>query len=151
MGRENHAPRTTHHALAFMRVIGIDYGSSRVGIALGDTESCIASPWTVIENREEEKLIIDIQALLKKEGADLVVVGLPHPLHDLSKVTKQTQVILDFIERLKTSDIQVEIYDESLTSRIAERQMIERGERGKRDDLAAAAILQGWLERKSIS
>lgn len=134
-----------------MRVLGIDYGSSRVGIALGDTESCIASPWAVLQNNNEEQLIVDLQALMKQESAELIVVGIPHPLHDLSEVTKQTQVILDFIERLKSVGLKVEVYDEMLTSRIAERQMIERGERGKRDDLAATVILQGWLERKSMS
>jgi putative holliday junction resolvase len=129
-----------------MRVIGIDYGSARVGIALGDTESRVASPWTVLQNTNEEQLILDIKDLMKRESADLLVVGIPHPLADLSRVSKQSQVILDFIERLKLENLPVETYDEMLTSRIAERQMIERGERGKRDDLAAAAILQGWLD-----
>jgi putative Holliday junction resolvase len=134
-----------------MRVIGIDYGSVRVGIALGDTESRIASPWTVLQNENEERLVFDIKDLMEREGADIIVVGLPHPLGDQTRVTKQTQEVLDFIERLKLTGLRVETQDESLTSRIAERQMIERGEKGKRDDLAAAAILQGWLEKKSMS
>lgn len=131
-----------------MRILGVDYGSSRVGIALGDTESRVASPWAVLQHVDEERLILDIQDLMKREGAELVIVGMPHPLRDLSEISKQTQIILDFIEHLKAKGIQVEAYDETLTSRIAARQMIERKEKGKRDDLAAAAILQGWLDRK---
>lgn len=130
-----------------MRVLGIDYGSARVGIALGDTESRVASPWTVLRYKNEEQLISDIRDIVKSESVELVVIGVPHLLSDTSVETKQARSILDFVERLKSSDLPIETIDESLTSRIAERQMIERGERGKRDDLAAAAILQGWLEK----
>lgn len=129
-----------------MRVLGIDYGSARVGIALGDTESRVASPWAVLQNEDEEHLLLDIQKLMEREGAELAVVGIPHPLSDQSRQTKQAEEISDFIERLKQAGVRVETQDESLSSRIAERQMIERGERGKRDDLAATVILQSWLD-----
>lgn len=134
-----------------MRVLGIDYGSARVGIALGDTDSRVASPWTVLQNKHEDQLILDIQDIVKNESVELIVIGVPHLLSDTSVETKQARSILDFVERLKASHLSVETIDESLTSRIAERQMIERGERGKRDDLAATAILQGWLDRQSMS
>lgn len=129
-----------------MRVLGIDYGSSRVGIALGDTESRVASPWTVLHYVNEDRLVLDLKALMKTESAELLVVGVPHLLRDTSVETEQTKTILRFVERLNEAGLPVETIDESLTSRIAERQMIERGEKGKRDDLAAAAILQSWLD-----
>jgi putative Holliday junction resolvase len=131
-----------------MRVLGIDYGSSRVGIALGDTESRVASPWMVLQNHDEERLIKDISDLFKSESAELIVVGIPHILRDMSVETNQARTILNFVEQLKAAQLPVETIDESLTTRIAARQMIERGEKGKRDDLAAAAILQSWLDRK---
>jgi putative Holliday junction resolvase len=134
-----------------MRVLGIDYGSSRVGIALGDTESRVASPWMVLHNHDEERLIKDISDLLKSESAELIVVGIPHILRDMSVETNQARKILNFVERLKAAQLPVETIDESLTTRIAARQMIERGEKGKRDDLAAAVILQSWLDNKLIS
>lgn len=129
-----------------MRVLGIDYGSARVGVAIGDTDSCIASPWSVLQNKDGDRLISDIKALIQAESIEKVIVGVPHVLHDTSVETKQARSILDVVERWKGAGIEVETIDESLTSRIAARQMIERGERGKRDDLAAAAILQGWLD-----
>lgn len=134
-----------------MRVLGIDYGSARVGVAIGDTDSCVASPWSVLQNKNEEQLISDIKALIQTESIEKVIVGVPHVLRDTSIETKQARSILRVVDQWKEAGIPVETVDESLTSRIAARQMIERGERGKRDDLAATAILQGWLERKSMS
>jgi putative Holliday junction resolvase len=130
-----------------MRVLGIDYGSARVGLALGDTDARIASAWEVLVNRDEASLLADIKRVMEREGAEKVVVGIPRPLSDASVANDQVREILAFVERLRASGVSVETFDESLTSRIASQQAHESGRKGSQDDLAAAAMLQGWLDR----
>ncbi len=132
-----------------MRLLGLDYGSKRIGVALGDTESRIASPWQVIEVRNREQVLNEIRELVKRERADKLVVGVPHPLGDRSLENDQVKEVREFIHDLAALEIPVEEEDEVLTSRLAASQMRERGEKGKRDDLAAANILQSWLDRRS--
>jgi RNase H-fold protein (predicted Holliday junction resolvase) len=75
------------------------------------------------------------------------VVGVPRPLGDQSRETDQAREIRSFISKLKTEGFDVEEENETLTSKIAADQVKEMGERGKRDDLAAAAILQQYLDK----
>lgn len=130
-----------------MRVIGLDVGESRIGVALGDTESRIASPWAIVDAKDSVKAITDIRKIIDMERAERVVVGMPKRLHDAMEPTAQQQSIQTFIEALQVLGIPVEVEDETWTSKIASRQMMERGEKGKRDDLAAVAILETWLSR----
>jgi putative Holliday junction resolvase len=140
-----------------MRVLGIDYGSKRVGIALGDTETRLATAWQVMPNDGLESLVSGIADLAEKEEAEQVVVGVPHPLQDAALENDQVREIRGFIAALKESGLDVVEWDEGLTSKIAAQQEQEgrpltaagrassKGE--KRDDLAAAAMLDGWLSR----
>lgn len=129
-----------------MRVIGLDYGSRRVGVALGDTETRLASPWAVIASSDYDEVTRKIQELVARERIDRVVVGVPKPLRGGDAENTQVKACRAFIERLRSVGLVVEEMNEVLTSRLAAAQMIERGEKGKRDDLAAAAILQSWLD-----
>jgi len=70
----------------------------------------------------------------------------PQPLRDRTRETDQAKEIRSFIEDLKAQGVPIVEADESLSSKLAASQMRERGESGKRDDLAAAAILQSWLD-----
>lgn len=134
-----------------MRILGIDYGSARVGLALGDTDARIASAWEVLSNRDEASLLADIKRVMEREGAEKAVVGIPRPLSDASAANDQVREILAFVESLRASGMDVETFDESLTSKIASQQAHESGRKGSQDDLAAAAMLQGWLDRQSRS
>ncbi|MCI0479463.1 Holliday junction resolvase RuvX [Candidatus Uhrbacteria bacterium] len=134
-----------------MRVLGIDYGARRVGIALGDTATGIASPWDVVSGADRLELLRRLHETIALEGVDAVVVGVPRPLRDRTRETAQAKEIRAFIEDLRAQGVTVEEADESLTSKLAQVQMRERGEKGKRDDLAAAAILQGWLDGREGS
>lgn len=127
-----------------MRVIGIDYGSARVGVSLGDTETCIASPWGILENKNRAYLKKELQDLCAHEAVTLIVVGLP--LAKDGSDTAQTEDIRAFVAYLLEEGFEVVAMDERFTSRIAEHYIHERGEKKKRDDLAAAVILQGWLD-----
>lgn len=130
-----------------MRILGIDYGSARVGIALGDTDAPLASAWMVLQNKGEDLLISEIQEVAKREMAEKVVVGIPRPFADQSVANDQVRDILAFVEKLRATGLDVDTFDESLTSRIASQQAHESGRKGSRDDLAAASMLQGWLDR----
>lgn len=128
------------------RVLGIDYGSKRVGIALGDTDSRVASPWGVVPNEGSLALVARLKEIVDRDEVKTVIVGIPRPLRDTSVENEQVRAVRTFIESLKGLGVEVVEADETLTSRLAARQAQEMGEREKRDDLAAAAILQGWLD-----
>lgn len=129
-----------------MRLLGVDYGSVRVGLALGDTETGLAGPWNVLSPKSEQHLIELLQEVIKQEKIDRVVVGVPYPASDQTRETDQTRLIRRFVQKLADRGLDVVEQNESHSSRLAAKQVIEMGERGKRDDLAAAAILQGYLD-----
>lgn len=141
-----------------MRVLGIDYGSKRVGLALGDTESRIASPWGVITESDRLALLARIHDIIARDLVEAIVVGMPKPLKDSKHQNMQVKEVKAFIEDLKGMGLTVHDVNEAMSSKLAARQMedahpIERGrQRGagaleKRDDLAAVNILQTWLDK----
>lgn len=130
-----------------MRILGIDYGEKRVGIALGDTESGIATPWGVVPNEGALALLARIHDIVNRDLVEAIVIGIPRPLRDASMENEQVRIVRSFMNGLEGLGIPVHEEDETLTSRLAARQAEEMGEREKRDDLAAAAILQTWLDR----
>lgn len=133
-----------------MRVLGVDYGSARVGLAMGDTETRIAGPWKVLIRKDDQQLLEELVGIIQQEGIDRVVVGLPHPLADQQRDTDQTQRIRRFIELARAERIDVVEENETWSSSLAAKQGREAGLRGKRDELAAANILQGYLDRESF-
>lgn len=130
-----------------MRILGLDYGSARIGVALGDPITKVATPWSVISNESFEDVVVRLRELVQRESVEKLVVGVPRPLADQTRETDQAKEIKNFIERLRGEGFVVEEENETLTSKIAADQVKEMGERGKRDDLAAAAILQQYLDR----
>lgn len=131
--------------------MGIDYGAARVGVALGDTETRLASPWRVLEGRSLNKLVEELAALAREEQVERLVVGVPHPLREPTRETEQARTIKSFIARLVARGLNVVEEDESLSSKLARVQAKEIGEHKKRDDLAAAIILQSYLDRYGLS
>ena len=131
-----------------MRVLGLDYGSRRIGVALGDTESKIASPWGVISYDDRLDALARIHDITVRDLVEAIVVGVPHLTSDTKKQTEQMKEARVFIEDVQRWGLPVHETDETLSSKLAAVQMRDRGQKGKRDDLAAAAILQGWLDQK---
>ncbi|OGL73569.1 hypothetical protein A3D73_03155, partial [Candidatus Uhrbacteria bacterium RIFCSPHIGHO2_02_FULL_60_44] len=123
-----------------MRALGIDYGSKRVGVALGDTDSKVASPWGVVPNEGALALVARLKEIVDRDEVKTIIVGIPRPLRDTSAENEQVRAVRMFIESLKGLGVDVVEADETLTSRLAAKQAEEMGEREKRDDLAAAAI-----------
>ncbi len=131
-----------------MRFLGLDYGSARIGLAIGDTETRIASPWGTIRFFDREHVANEIEAVIRAERVDALVLGLPRPLHDQAATTRQAEEIQRFGEWLTLRlHLPLQFENETWSSQLAARQMRDRDERGKRDDLAAAIILQSVLDR----
>lgn len=138
-----------------MRIIGIDYGDKRIGVAISDPLGMIATGIATINKGETfAQDIAELKKVMAQyQGIEEIVVGLPRMMSGAAGV--QVEKVMKFVEALK-QEFQLEIvtWDERLTTAAAERTLIEAGlSREKRrkviDKSAAAAILQGYLDRKT--
>jgi len=135
-----------------MRYLAIDYGTKRTGLAVCDQAETIASPLAVIQ--EKKQLLKKITEVVEKEKIDAVILGLP--LNMDGSEGAQTKLVLKFGRQLQNClKIPVLLQDERLSSFSAEEKLTStgftRGKRKKRiDAVAAAEILQSFLEQKSL-
>lgn len=124
-------------------MLGIDFGKTRTGIAVSDRSGTVARPLTVVRSAGSPAGLTRISELTRETGAELVVVGLPHT--PSGERGAQAQATLAFIGRLRHAlDVPVELRDERLTTRIAERV----GGDSQLDARAAAVILQEHLDQR---
>ena len=135
------------------RVLGVDLGSRRIGLALSDPGGHIASPHRVLRRAKQQ--VDDHRAILgvaRENDAVLIVVGLPLSLSgELGPAARATLEEVDAMRERAGADLHIETYDERLTTVTAERSLNEarltREERRKVvDKVAAAVMLQSWLE-----
>ena len=135
------------------RILGVDLGSRRIGLALSDPSGTLASPYGVLQRSRDHAT--DHRAILAaaREGeAERIVVGLPRSLS--GRAGPAAQAALVEIEELRAAAgdaITIEAHDERLTTVIAERSLVEAGMRrdARRkvvDKAAAAVMLQSYLE-----
>jgi putative pre-16S rRNA nuclease len=136
-----------------MRVLGLDLGTKRIGVAVSDRSGTIASPLAVIERGSSRAADhARIADLVRAEEAERVVVGLPISLSGGDGPA--ARAARSEVVRLATVvGVPVETHDERLTTVTAERQLAERGVRGPDrrrvvDKVAAAVILQSWLDSR---
>jgi putative Holliday junction resolvase len=133
-----------------MRYLAIDYGEKRTGLAICDANEAIVTPLAVIRGQKE--LQKKISAVINKEGVEAVVIGLP--LNMDGSEGSQTKLVLKFAEQLREHlDVPVHFQDERLSSFDAEQKLapagLTRSEKRKRlDAVAAASILEAFLEKK---
>lgn len=137
----------------FMRVMGLDYGSKTVGVAISDPLLITAQGIETITRKDENKLrktCARIEALIAEYEVDRIVLGFPkHMNNDIGERAKKT---MEFGEMLtKRTGLEVVMWDERLTTVEAERTLIEnhiRRENRKKyiDKIAAVFILQGYLD-----
>lgn len=136
-----------------MRVVGLDLGSKRIGVAISDASATIATPFTVIhraKRRADDHRAI--AALVAEEEAEIVVVGLPLSLSGEHGPAARAAVAE--AEALATVvPVPVETYDERLTTVTADAALMEfrmRAEARRRvvDKVAAAVMLQSWLDAR---
>ena len=134
-----------------MRVVGLDLGGRRIGVAVSDASGTVASPHSVLERRGD--IATDhaaIAALIAELGAERVVVGLPLSLD--GTVGPAASAVRDEIEALAALlPVPVEAHDERFTTVTAERALTAQKVRARDrrrvvDKVAAAVILQSWLD-----
>ena len=135
------------------RIIAIDYGTKRTGLAVTDPGQMIASPMETVPTHE---LMNYLQTYFEKEQVDLLVVGLPRQMdHSDSESMKLIRYFVGaFKKRFK--EIPVEWMDERFTSKMAMDAMItggmkksDRKVKGNVDRISAALILQSFLEKRN--
>ncbi len=129
-----------------MRYLGIDYGLKKIGLAIGDDESKIASPLEVIKVVDVIEVIKVIKDLIAEEEIGSIVVGVPKNVGSFHS-DEQLKITESFIESLK-SDTGLEVHEvnESHTSKESQRLQQEQGATAKEDALAAMLILQEFLD-----
>ena len=136
-----------------MRALGLDLGSKRIGVAVSDRSGTIATPLTVITRGRSRRGDHErIAALAREEEAEVVVVGLPRSLSGGAGPAARAATA-EIAALASVVDVPVEPYDERFTTVTAERALTEGGMRGRArrqvvDKVAAAVILQSWLDAR---
>lgn len=133
-----------------MRLIGLDIGEARIGIAVSDPTGTLASARSVLARRPEGAALKALGRLVEEEEAEAIVVGLPRSLS--GELHGQAALVQEFAAQLrKEVSVPIHFWDERLSTVAAEREMRAAGaKRDKRramiDAVAAAIILQGYLD-----
>ena len=135
-----------------MRVLALDLGSKRIGVAVSDAGRTVATPIATLERHgDRPRLHREIAELVAEWDAGLLLLGFPIAL-DGSVGPAAQAVLAERDELAAVVAVPVEVHDERLTTRIADRALRERGDldgRARRkvvDMVAAAVILQDWLD-----
>lgn len=139
-----------------MRVLGVDYGDSRVGVAISDPLMVTANPLPVLDGRGGRKQIaVQIATLIAQWNVDIVVIGYPVNM-DGSKGPR-VKITEKFARELEVAcvnlhPVEIVFWDERLTTRMADRAMIEMNvhqrQKGVSDEIAAMLILQNYLDNR---
>lgn len=136
------------------RILAIDYGQKRTGLAVTDTLQMIANGLTTVETKSLEEYI---KGYISKEDVCTIVVGYPRQTN--GEDSENMRRITPFVNRLRKlfPDKQIEMYDERFTSVLAHQAMLTSGigkkarqNKGLVDQISATIILQDYLESKRI-
>ncbi len=136
-----------------MRVLGLDIGAQRCGIASGDTATRIAAPVKVLASAEVFEGAGSWKAVLQDYEPDLLVCGMPFSL-DGEEGRQAQQLRRQAVAIADAASLDLEFFDERLSSAEAKRILREQGltereMRGKVDMIAASLFLQTWLDRRA--
>jgi len=136
------------------RILAVDWGERRIGLAVSDDLGILATGLPTLEIRGEAEAVARVADTIRTVEADSVVVGLPLTLKgERGEAARAVERFADALRR--ETPVDVSLFDERLTSAMAERRIRERGEksRGRKtrvDQGAAVALLEGWLAKLRI-
>lgn len=139
-----------------MRIMGLDYGSKTVGVAISDALCLTAQGKEIIRRKSENKLrqtLARIEELIREYEVELIVLGFPKNMNNT--IGDRAEKSLEFREMLqRRTGLSVVMWDERLTTVEANRTLMEAGVRRENrgqyvDQLAAVFILQGYLDARS--
>ena len=127
-----------------MRVLALDYGAARTGVAVSDASGTLARPVCVVKRAATEAGLAEVARLVAEHEVEQVVVGLPLTLRgEHGKQAAETEVFVTAMRALVA--VPVETADERFTTALA----VRFGGNAPQDAAAAAHLLQGWLDRES--
>lgn len=132
------------------RFLGLDYGERRLGFAVSDAGGTISMPLVVVQVRSRDHAMAEIERLVRETGAETLVVGLP--LNMDGTIGPKAVEVNTLVEKLAPRlPVPVETWDERLTTKSAERVLIEANTSRRRrkevvDKLAAQIMLQSYLD-----
>jgi len=138
-----------------LKIMGLDPGSKRVGVAVSDALGLIASSLTTLIHRRDEDLVAEIGDLARQLGVERIVVGLPIRMDgSLGPEALQAQALAESLEA--ALGLPVVTWDERFSTQAVERVLIEadlsrKKRKTVRDKVAAAYILQGYLDAHGSS
>lgn len=136
-----------------MRILALDVGERRIGVALSDPTQTLARSLVVLKRKDDGQVLKRVAALVQEEAVERVVVG--YPLSLRGDVGPQAQRVGRFAQALaQTVEVPVELWDERYSTVEAERILRERGMSGRQrrrrvDATAAAVILQDYLDARA--
>jgi len=129
-----------------MRILALDYGSARTGVAICDPSETVVTPLEPILRAATRTGIGQLAALVGEREAECVLVGLPLTLSGSdSAQTAEARAFAARLERRLGPGVPVELHDERLTTRLAQR---DPSQRSSEDSRAAAHLLEDWLARR---
>ena len=142
-----------------MRVMALDVGHKRIGVALSDPGQILASSLQVIERKGLQRDLAAVVQLVREHGVGKIIVGYPRSLN--GTVGRQAKVVERYVavleEKLRGSslDVPVVLWDERFSTVTADRLMAEAGRKGRErreriDAVAAAVILQDYLDALGV-
>lgn len=137
------------------RVLSIDYGRKRTGLAVTDPLQIIANGLTTVATHQLEQFVLNY---LAKEQVERVVVGLPKQMN--GEMSESWRYIEPFLNRLRKlrPELPIELVDERFTSVLAHQVILDSGvgkqrrreDKGMVDEISATIILQQWMENKTM-
>ena len=133
------------------RILAVDWGERRIGLAVSDPLGILATGLPTLEIRGQAEAVARVADTIREVEADAVVVGLPLLLSGAhGEAARSAERFASLLQ--KACGLSVSLYDERLTSALAQRRMHEagnktRGRKGKLDQGAAVALLEGWLAK----
>ena len=135
-----------------MKILGIDYGDRKIGLALSDKDQKLASRLLTLENRSTENTIKDIKEIIVKEEIKEIIIGIPIGLKTESEQTQKTKGFINDLS--KEVNIPIETINEVFTSKMAEENLLNSGIKRENfreviDQEAARIILQDHLDSKN--
>lgn len=133
------------------RLLALDYGRRRIGVAVSDATGCIAQGLPTIIYRNQKQALNELIKIINSYTVSKIIVGLP--LNLKGQKAHAAKEVEQFIQRLERRiEIPIETWDERLTSLAAERAMLQMGKspskhKHKVDEIAAVILLQSYLDR----
>jgi putative Holliday junction resolvase len=131
-----------------VKVLALDYGSARTGVAVSDPTGTLARPLGVVQKVGTPKGLADLSAIIEREAPELVIVGLPLTLRgEHGPQAAETEAFVERLRKRCSTPIQTE--DERFTTKLARRTGSTSPSRPD-DPAAAAVLLQGFLDRRAL-